>query len=213
VARAAVAIRRCGSLRSGGEVLAASVVEHAHQAVGAPASMPRRASAHCPPRTCSARTPGRISASRDARRPHLVQAGYGCPMASRAAAGSPTTKTPAVLVWRAGHGLIAIGFLASIGYVWWCALTGRRGPWLWPAIGALVGEGVLVVTNGGDCPLGPLGERIGDPVPLFELVLSPRAARRAVPTLGVVTAVGVGVLAARSRREAVTSPAYEEPGG
>jgi hypothetical protein len=121
--------------------------------------------------------------------------------------------TRAVLIWRAGHGLIAIGFLASIGYVWWCALTGRRGRWLRPAIGALVGEGVLVVTNGGDCPLGPLGERMGDPVPLFELVLSPRGARRAVPTLGAVTVVGIVVLAARSRSGAVTSAACEEPIG
>jgi hypothetical protein len=48
-------------------------------------------------------------------------------------------------------------------------------------------------------PLGPFGERIGDQVPLFELVLPPRAARLAVPLLGGVTALGVGVVAARSR--------------
>ena len=90
-------------------------------------------------------------------------------------------------------------FLVSIGYVWWCVLTGRRGPLLRPVIVALVAEGVLVAANRGDCPLGPLGERIGDQVPLFELVLSPRSARRAVPTLGALTAVGLGLLAARSR--------------
>ena len=73
----------------------------------------------------------------------------------------------AVVVWRAAHGLIAIAFLASIGYVWRCALSGRRGPLLRPAIAALVGEGVLVAANGGDCPLGPMGDRIGDAVPLF----------------------------------------------
>lgn len=126
-------------------------------------------------------------------------------MPSRSAGSSQTRMTPAVLVWRAGHGLIAIGFLVSIGYVWWCALTGRRGRWLRPAIGALIGEGVLVVNNGGDCPLGPLGDRLGDPVPLFELVLSPRVARRAVPALGAVTAAGLGLLAARALRGTVTS--------
>jgi hypothetical protein len=107
--------------------------------------------------------------------------------------------TPAVVVWRAGHGLIAIGFLTSIGYVWWCALTGRRGTWLRRATIALAAEGILVVANRGDCPLGRLGELVGDPVPLFELGLPPRAARRAVPALGVVTAVGLGVTALRSR--------------
>jgi hypothetical protein len=103
-----------------------------------------------------------------------------------------------VVAWRSAHGVIAIGFLASIGYVWWCALSGRRGPLLRTAIAALLGEGVLVACNRGDCPLGALGDRIGDPVPLFELVLSPRAARRAVPTLGAVTAAGCLLLAARS---------------
>jgi hypothetical protein len=57
----------------------------------------------------------------------------------------------------------------------------------------------VVGANHGDCPLGPLGDRIGDDVPLFELVLSPRAAKLAIPTLGTVTAVGLGLLAARSR--------------
>lgn len=128
-------------------------------------------------------------------------------------AGGRTANAAAVLVWRTAHGLIAVAFLGSIGYVWWCALTGRRGRWLRPVLGALAGEGMLVVANGGDCPLGPLGDRIGDPVPLFELVLSPRAARRAVPTLGAVTALGVGILAARSRNATVTCSVDEEPVG
>lgn len=120
-------------------------------------------------------------------------------MRSASASRSIAALSPAVVVWRAAHGLIAVAFLAAIAYVWWCALSGRRGALLRPAIAALVGEGVLVGANRSDCPLGPLGERIGDPVPLFELLLSPRAARRAVPTLGAVTGVGLGILAARSR--------------
>jgi hypothetical protein len=104
-----------------------------------------------------------------------------------------------VIAWRVAHGSIAAVFLTSIGYVWWCALSGRRGQFLRPAIAALVGEGVLVIANRGNCPLGPVGERIGDPVPLFELALPPRAARLAVPTLGFLTAAGLGLLAARSR--------------
>ena len=102
-----------------------------------------------------------------------------------------------IAAWRTMHALIAVGFLASIAYVYWCALTGRRGPLLHAAIAGLVGEGVLVGANGGDCPLGPLGDRIGDETPLFELVLSPRAARLAVPVLGGVAALGLALLAAR----------------
>jgi hypothetical protein len=125
--------------------------------------------------------------------------GYGEPVRSTSGTRSRRDLPPAVIAWRSAHGLIAVGFLASIGYVWWCALSGKRGRFLRPAIAALLGEGALVIANRGDCPLGRLGVRIGDPVPLFELVLSPRAARLAVPTLGAVTVAGLGLLAARSR--------------
>jgi hypothetical protein len=124
---------------------------------------------------------------------------YGRAMWTTSRRRLKTGLSPAVVVWRAAHALVATGFLASIADVWWCALSGRRGPFLRPAVAALVGEGVLVAANRGDCPLGAVGDRLGDPVPLFELALSPRAARRAVPTLGVVTAVRLGLLAARSR--------------
>jgi hypothetical protein len=89
--------------------------------------------------------------------------------------------------------------LLAIGYVWWCALTGRRNRGFRIAIVALAGEGLLVVANRGDCPLGGLQERLGDPVPLFELVLSPRAAKLAVPVLGAITGLGVALAAARRR--------------
>jgi hypothetical protein len=110
-----------------------------------------------------------------------------------------TRLPPLIIAWRTGHALIAVVFLASIAYVWWCALTGRRGALLRVTIAGLVGEGAIVTANHGDCPLGGLGKRIGDPVPLFELVLSPRQARWAVPALGGVTALGIAILAARSR--------------
>jgi hypothetical protein len=106
----------------------------------------------------------------------------------------------AVVVWRAAHAIVAAGFLGSIAHIWWCAATGRRGPLLRIAIGALAAEGVLVAANRGDCPLGAVGDRIGDPVPLFELVLRPRAARLAVPVLGATAAAGVALLVVRTPR-------------
>jgi hypothetical protein len=107
--------------------------------------------------------------------------------------------SPAALAFRAAHAAIALGFLSAIGYVWWCAITGRRDARLGLAVSALVAEGALVTANHGDCPLGPLQNRLHDPVPLFELVLSPAAARRAVPTLGLVASAGIVLLVYRSR--------------
>ncbi|MBJ7331624.1 MAG: hypothetical protein JHC95_17145 [Solirubrobacteraceae bacterium] len=97
---------------------------------------------------------------------------------------------PALLL-RTTHALITLAFLAAIAHVWRCALTGRRDRALTIASAALIAEGACVAANGGDCPLGPLQARAGDPVPLFELVLSPTAARRAVPTLGLIAAIGI----------------------
>jgi hypothetical protein len=111
---------------------------------------------------------------------------------------APANLSAAARAFRALHGLISVAFLLAIVYVWWCALTGRRDRWLRVAVAALVTEGAFVTANGGDCPLGPLQDRLGDPVPLFELVLSPTAARRAVPVLGAVTSAGILLLSRRS---------------
>ena len=108
----------------------------------------------------------------------------------------------AAMSFRAFHTAIAAEQLLAIAYVWWCAITGRRDRLLRIAVGTLIGEGVLVAANRGDCPMGGLQERLGDPVPLFELVLSPRAAKRAVPTLGAITAAGLVLLVVRGRRDA-----------
>ena len=108
--------------------------------------------------------------------------------------------SPAARAFRAAHGAITLAFLAAVAYVWWCALTRRRDRRLRLAVSALVAEGAVVAANHGDCPLGPIQERLGDPVPLFELVLSPNAARRAVPALGLVTAAGLALLGRRSPR-------------
>ena len=105
------------------------------------------------------------------------------------------------LAFRAFHAGIAVEMLLAIAYVWWCALSSRRGRLLSVAAASLIGEGVLVAANHGDCPLGGLQDRLDDPVPLFELVLSPRAAKRAVPTLGAIAAAGLALLVVRSRHE------------
>jgi hypothetical protein len=107
------------------------------------------------------------------------------------------------VAFRTFHAAIAVEMLLAIAYVWWCALSGRRDRLLLRmAAASLIGEGVLVAANHGDCPLGGLQERLGDPIPLFELVLSPRAAKRAVPTLGAIAVAGLVLLVARGRRDA-----------
>src|SRR3954454_17159037 len=116
-----------------------------------------------------------------------------------------TPLAPGARAFRAAHRAIAIAFLGAIVYIWWCALTGRRDRRLRLAVGALVAEGAFVTANHGDCPLGPLQERLGDPGPLFEPALPPPAARRAAPTLGLVTTAGIALLGLRRPRPPISS--------
>ena len=71
-------------------------------------------------------------------------------------------------------------------------------------------EGAGLVVGRGDCPLGPLQERLGDPVPLFQLVLPPRGAKAAVPALAAVTVGGLVMLAVR--RPSAAAPAGQGSG-
>lgn len=50
----------------------------------------------------------------------------------------------------------------------------------------------------GNCPMGRVQEEWGDPVPFFELVLPPRAAKAAVPVLAGVALAAIAALAVRS---------------
>jgi len=102
--------------------------------------------------------------------------------------------------FRIGHLVIAAIELSSVGYVWACAITRRRDKALLVALGLLSAQGVGLLIGRGNCPLGPLQQRLGDPVPLFELVLPSRAAKAAVPALFAVTMAGVLALALRRPR-------------
>jgi hypothetical protein len=104
------------------------------------------------------------------------------------------------LALRAGHTAIAVVELSCLGYVWTCAITRRRDRLLRGAIGILAVEGAGLVIGRGDCPLGPLQQRLGDPVPLFDLVLPPAWARRAVPILAGISGVGIALALRPVRR-------------
>jgi len=84
--------------------------------------------------------------------------------------------------FRIAHVVWSVLSLASLGYIWACALTRRRDRRLWASVAFLSLEGVALVVGRGDCPFGPLQTWLGDPIPLFELVLPPRAAKAAVPS-------------------------------
>jgi hypothetical protein len=102
--------------------------------------------------------------------------------------------------FRIGHAAIALVELSCLGYVWRCAITRHRDRLLAASMIVLTAQGLGLVIGRGNCPLGPLQGRLGDPVPLFELVLPPRAAKAAIPTLAALTLIGVLALVWRRPR-------------
>jgi len=73
----------------------------------------------------------------------------------------------------------------------------RRSRRVWAGVALLGVEGAALVVGHGDCPVGPRQTEWGDPVPFFELVLPPRAAKAAVPVLAAVSVSGIAALALR----------------
>jgi hypothetical protein len=99
--------------------------------------------------------------------------------------------------WRLVHASWSVAQLGCLGYIWLCALTGRRSRRLWAGVAFLLAEGAALIVGRGDCPVGPLQAEWGDPMPFFELVLPPRAARAAVPILAAVSVAAIAALVLR----------------
>ena len=142
------------------------------------------------------RAPAPASAVRAHQRPppgrdHPRRTGYRCEHPPVRTTDDRPTLSHAAFAFRAAHTALAVVDVGALGYIWFCALTRRRDRRLLLSTGALLVEGVALVVGRGNCPLGPLQRRLGDPTPLFELVLPPRAAKAAVPVLAGASLIGL----------------------
>lgn len=104
---------------------------------------------------------------------------------------------PSARAFRLAHAAFSIVQLAALGYVWYCAAARRRDRALALSAGALLLEGAALVVGRGDCPFGPFQASLGDPVPLFELVLPKKAAKAAIPALFIVAVSGLAAVVVR----------------
>jgi hypothetical protein len=102
--------------------------------------------------------------------------------------------------FRIAHTAWAAVSLTALGDIWLSAAQRRRDRRLAASVAWLLLEGIALVIGRGDCPAGPLQRQLGDPVPLFELVLPPRAAKAAVPVLAGVSLLGMAFAAVRPPR-------------
>jgi hypothetical protein len=106
--------------------------------------------------------------------------------------------SPRARTWRIAHASWSVAQLTCLAYIWSAVFTGRRNRRVWASVTFLVIEGAALVLGRGNCPVGGLQEAWGDPVPFFELVLPPRAAKAAVPVLAVISLSAIAALALTS---------------
>jgi hypothetical protein len=87
--------------------------------------------------------------------------------------------------------------MAALGNIWLSALRRRPNRYLGPSVALLGSEGMALVIGRGNCPFGSFQRSLGDPVPMFEWILPPRAAKAAIPILAAITLAGFVALFAR----------------
>ncbi len=95
---------------------------------------------------------------------------------------------------RSIHGIITAYFFSCIVWIYYSAITGRPNAWAILAAVSIFIEGLVVVLNHGNCPLGKFHRRVGDQKTFFELFLPKPVAKRAVPFLGLVALFGIFLL-------------------
>jgi hypothetical protein len=100
--------------------------------------------------------------------------------------------------WRLVHAAWSVAQLACLGLIFARVAGRRRDPATWASVAFLGAEGAGLLVGRGDCPMGNVQERWGDPVPFFELILPPRAAKAAVPVLAAVAIAGIAGLVLRA---------------
>jgi hypothetical protein len=102
------------------------------------------------------------------------------------------------LGFRVAHIAWGVIELGALTHVWGSALLRRRDRYLWASMLLLLLQGAALVVGRGNCPFGPVQRQLGDPVPMFELALPPRAAKVAIPVLFVVAVAGIIAAIVRS---------------
>lgn len=103
-------------------------------------------------------------------------------------------------LFRIAHATWGLFNLAGLGYIAWSAARRRRDGLAFASAGVLGAEGIALLIGRGNCPFGPFQAGLGDPVPMFEWVLPPRAAKAAIPVLAAVSVAVLVAFAVRSLR-------------
>jgi len=108
--------------------------------------------------------------------------------------------------WRIAHATWSVAQLGCLALMWHRVFVRRRDRATWLAAGLIAVEGGALVVGRGNCPMGAMQEEWGDPVPFFELLLPPRAAKAAIPVLAVLSGLAIAGLMLRTPGLVTSTP-------
>lgn len=96
------------------------------------------------------------------------------------------------------HTVIFAVLSACVLYVLASGVGDRITVWTWCAIAAIVVEGIVLLMNGGKCPLTAVAQRLGDPNGSVSDIFLPKwFADRIFPICGTLFMIGCGLIAFR----------------
>jgi len=96
------------------------------------------------------------------------------------------------------HTAIFVVLSACVLQVLASGLAGQISVWTWCAVGAIVVEGVVLLANGGKCPLTAVAERLGAADGSVSDIFLPKwLADRIFPICGTMFLIGCALIVAR----------------
>lgn len=99
------------------------------------------------------------------------------------------------------HTLIYAFMTACIGYIWYCAWRRRTDRWLGLAVLAVVGEGLVLLLNQGECPLKTVVARLAADTRVSDIFIPRWLADRTFPICFTLFAAGLAGWAVRVWRK------------
>jgi hypothetical protein len=100
-----------------------------------------------------------------------------------------------VTLIRTVHAALASFYMYCLGYIYYSGFTDRITGWTAFSTAVILFEGLVVLINKGNCPLGYLHRKFGDNKSLLELLLPKRLAKQVFPLFAALSAIGLVILA------------------
>jgi hypothetical protein len=101
-------------------------------------------------------------------------------------------KKSKLIILKIIHTILWIILIYFIGYIWYAGIFNKKNKLLGFSIALVVGEGVVLLTNGGKCPLTIMAKRIANKnESVFDIYLPKWIAKYNIPVFTIISIIGI----------------------